>query len=378
MINKKVIISILIIMMSSTFAACSRMPEEAEDSGETISVNFTEDTSDASSEISEVEEKGTVVVIATGGTIAGQGESGKETGYTSGTITGESLVNSVDGLAEVANIEVIQVCNVNSDDITSKEWIKIANTINELSKNDNVDGFVIAHGTDTMEETAYFLNLTVKTDKPVVITGAMRPATALSADGPLNLYQAVCLAKSPEASGQGVLAVFSDHIYAARTLAKVSTYSVDAISSGETGCIGVMRNDTPYFYETTTKKHTLNSEFSVDGLETLGKVNIVYFNVDADPEILKYIAEKSQGIVIAGAGAGEFSEEYKEVIESLDIPVVISSRIDDGIITQDAVLCENTVAANNLSPQKAAILLRLALAQGMTDFDELVRIYAEY
>ena len=113
-------------------------------------------------------------------------------------------------------------------------------------------------------------------------------------------------------------------------------------------------------------------------MEKLGKVNIVYFNLDADPEILKDIAEKSQGIVIAGAGAGEFSEEYKEVIESLDIPVVISSRIDDGIITQDAVLCENTIAANNLSPQKAAILLRLALAQEITDFDELVRIYAEY
>ena len=378
MINKKFMIGIFIVMMAAVFAACSYKSEETGESNEVTAADLAYDTSDASSEIPEVEEKGTVVVLATGGTIAGQGESGKETGYTSGSIKVESLLNSVDGLADVANIEAIQICNVNSDDITSEDWIKLVDTINELSKNDNVDGFVITHGTDTMEETAYFLNLTVKTDKPVVITGSMRPATALSADGPLNLYQAVCLAKSPEASGQGVLAVFSDHIYAARTLAKVSTYSVDAISAGETGCIGVMRNDTPYFYETTTKQHTLDSEFSVDGLEELGKVNIVYFNVDADPEILKDIAEKSQGIVIAGAGAGEFSEEYKEVIKSLDIPVVISSRIDDGIITQDAVLCENTIAANNLSPQKAAILLRLALAQEITDFDELVRIYAEY
>ena len=378
MINKKFIIGIFIVMMSSAITACAYKSEETGESKEVTAEDLAEDASDASTEIPEIEEKGTVVVLATGGTIAGQGESGKETGYTPGSITVESLLNSVDGLADVANIEAIQICNVNSDDITSEDWIKLVDTINELSKNDNVDGFVITHGTDTMEETAYFLNLTVKTDKPVVITGSMRPATALSADGPLNLYQAVCLAKSPEASGQGVLAVFSDHIYAARTLAKVSTYSVDAISAGETGCIGVMRNDTPYFYETTTKKHTLDSEFSVDGLEELGKVNIVYFNVDADPEILKDIAEKSQGIVIAGAGAGEFSEEYKEVIKSLDIPVVISSRIDDGIITQDAVLCENTIAANNLSPQKAAILLRLALAQEITDFDELVRIYAEY
>lgn len=347
--------------------------------GENITQN---DTATASPEMSFdipfIDEAGTVVLLATGGTIVGQGEEGKETGYKSGSITGEALVESVPGLSDIANIEVIQVCNLNSDDITSREWIALANTINVLAANENVAGFVITHGTDTMEETAYFLNLTVKTDKPVILTGSMRPATALSADGPLNLYQAVCLARSEEAKGQGVLAVFADNIYSARTMMKTSTYSITAISAGETGCVGIMRNDTPYLYETTTKRHTLNSEFDIKGWHTLPKVSIVYFNVDADAELLKEIAKRSDGIVIAGAGAGEFSKDFIAAIDSMDIPVVISSRIDDGIITQDAVLCPNTIAANNLPPQKAAILLRLALATGIADFDNLIRIYSEY
>ena len=328
--------------------------------------------------IPEVTEKGTVVVLTTGGTIAGKGESDKETGYEPGQISGQDLIDSVEGLGDVANIEVVEVCDKNSDDITYEDWFNLVSIINEMASNDDIDGFVVTHGTDTMEETAYFLNLTIKTDKPVVITGAMRPVTSLSADGPINLYQSVCLAKSKEAIGKGVLCVFANNIYSARTLIKASTYSLTALSSGTTGCLGVMRNDTPYFYEESTKKHTTNSEFTIDGLDSLPSVNIVYFSVDSDPEILKTIASKSQGLVIAGAGAGEFSEEYIEIINGLSIPVVISSRVDDGIITQDAVLCSNSVAANNLSPQKAAILLKLAIASNIADFDNLVRIYSEY
>ena len=319
----------------------------------------------------------TVVILATGGTIAGSGEQGKETGYKSGSLTVESLVDAVPGLGDIANIEAIQVCNVNSDDITDAIWLELANTINELAKRDDVAGFVITHGTDTMEETAYFLNLTVKTEKPVVLTGSMRPATSISADGPMNLYQSVCVAASQEAVGKGVLTVFSDKIYAARSVTKMSTYDVMAISAGETGSIGIVRNNEVYFYEAPMKRHTLDSEFDVAGLERLPRVNVLYFSVDADPDILAYAASVSDGLVIAGAGAGEFSEKYIAVIDKLEIPVVVSSRIDDGLITQDAVLCENTVAANNLSPQKAAILLRLALLDD-PDFDGLVRVFSEY
>ncbi len=323
------------------------------------------------------EDKGKVIVLATGGTIAGVGEAGKSAGYKPGALTAEELLFAVPELSDVAEIQAIQVCNVNSDDITAPVWLQLANTINELAQDPDVKGFVITHGTDTMEETAYFLNLTVKTDKPVVLTGSMRPATSLSADGPMNLYEAVCVAASKEAVGMGVLIVFSDRIYGARAVTKTSTYSVMAIAAGETGAIGVVRDGAVFLYEQPSRKHTGATEFDVSGLTDLPKVSVLYFSVDADPELLRFAAEHSDGLVIAGAGAGEFSEKWIEIIKGLTIPVVISSRIDDGVITRDNLLCPNTVAANNLTPQKAAILLRLALL-GDVSQARLESLYLQY
>ncbi len=325
-----------------------------------------------------MENRKTVVILATGGTIAATGKKGKETGYTSGALSVSTLIDAVPGLGELANIETEQICNVNSDDITSEIWIRLADAINRMSKDDRIAGFVITHGTDTMEETAYFLNMTVKTDKPVVLTGSMRPSTAISADGPMNLYQSVCVAISEESRGKGVLVVFSNRIFSARSVKKMSTYNVMAISAGEAGCIGVIRDDKAVFHEAPVKKHTFDTEFSVKEGDRLPLVQILYFAVDSDPGILRYAVEHSEGIIIAGAGAGEYSQEYKEIISGLKIPVVISSRVNDGIITQDAVLCENTVASNNLSPQKAAILLRLALKDGIASKEELIRIFGSY
>ena len=320
---------------------------------------------------------GKVVVLATGGTIAGVGDAGKSAGYKPGTLTAEDLIGAIPELADVAKIEAVQVCNVNSDDITDTVWIELANKINELSKDPEIDGFVITHGTDTMEETAYFLNLTVKTDKPVVITGSMRPSTSISADGPMNLYESVCVAASRDAVGKGVLVVFSDLIFSARTVTKTSTYDVMAISARETGACGVVRDGAVYFYEQSVKRHTTDTEFDVSSISSLPKVSVVYFSVDMDPEILKYTAEHSDGIVIAGAGAGEFSEGYIEVIKDLKIPVVISSRIGDGIIIPANLLVEGTIAADNLPPQKAAVLLRLALTK-TKDAGKIQDMFFEY
>lgn len=358
---KKILSILICIAMIFAMAACSEQKEETSESKEPA----------------KVKEKNTVVLLATGGTIAGSGEQGKETGYKSGAVSIDSIVDAVPGIEDLANIEAVQVCNVNSDDITSEIWIDLANKINKYAKDPNVSGIVITHGTDTMEETAYFLNLTVKTDKPVVLTGSMRPSTATSPDGPNNLYQAVCVAASKEARGKGVMVAFSDMILSARSVMKASTYNVMAITAGDMGAMGIVRDDTPYFYEEPTKAHTTDSEFDVSKMTSLPDVAIQYFGVDADPDILKYAASHSDGIVIAGAGAGEFSEEYIDVIKGLSVPVVISSRIDDGIITQNAVLCENTIAANNLSPQKAAILLRLALTK-TSDQDKLIEIFSKY
>ena len=339
-------------------------------------------------EIPTITEDNTVCILATGGTIAGSGEEGKETGYKPGSISIDDLIKAVPGIDKVAHLQGIQVCNVNSDDMNSLVWWELAYTINKLAEDPKVSGFVVTHGTDTMEETAYYLNLTVKTDKPVVLTGSMRPATSISADGPMNLYQSVCVAASKDALNKGVMVVFSDMIYSARSVTKTSTFDVMAINGGSFGPIGVIRDNQPYFYQQTVKKHTVNSEFKISNEKTeLPWVGIVYFAVDMDANVLDYYFQTSscRGLVIAGAGAGEYSLSFKEKLmynmQYHNKPVVISSRIGEGIITQNAVLIPDTVAANDLSPQKAVILLRLALASGNSELvskESLIRIYGEY
>ena len=193
----------------------------------------------------------------------------------------------------------------------------------------------------------------------------------------MNLYEAVCVALSDEAVGKGVLVVFSDRLYDASSVTKSSTYNVMAISGGEMGAIGLVRDGVVYLYVSSEKKHTTGTEFDVTGLSVLPKVSILYFSVDADPMLLQFAAAHSDGLVIAGAGAGEFSQKWIEVINGLPIPVVISSRIEDGLITKDNLLCSNTVAADNLPPQKAAILLQLALT-GEVNQKRLEELYLQY
>ncbi len=324
-----------------------------------------------------IDKPGTVVVLATGGTIAGVGEKGKSTVYESGLVSADELLSEIPQIRDIANIRAFQFCNLNSDDITSEHWLSLVRLINRLAADPNVKGFVITHGTDTMEETAYFINLTAKTSKPIVLTGSMRPSTAFSADGPMNLYQAICVAADPRSVGRGVMLVFSDIIYSARSVVKASTYSVTAMSGGTFGAMGMIRDGELYFYEGTVKAHTLGSEFDVSKLTKLPRVAIVYSYTDADTGLFRYAAENFDGIVLAGAGAGEYSLKLKAEIERTKVPVVISSRIGEVMITQKMLICPSTIAANNLQPQKAALLLRLALTVTKNKA-ELIRIFSEY
>ena len=318
-----------------------------------------------------------VVVFATGGTIAGVGAAGKSTGYDSGQLGIEDLLNAVPQMADVATIESYQVCNVNSDDISAPIWIDLAKAIQQHAVRPEVDGIVVTHGTDTMDETAYFLNLVVKTDKPVVLTGSMRPSTATSADGPMNLYQAVVCAADRQSYGKGVQVVFSGRIYDARDVQKTSTHSVVSMSSGENGSRGIICDDLVVYTSETTRRHTLGTEFFVEGLTDLPKVSVLYFNVDADPALVRLAAEISDGLVIAGAGAGEFSKAFAEAIDEAKVPVVISSRVGSGVIPRGSKMCRGAVPANDLPPQKAAILLRLALTR-TTKLDQIRRMFEVY
>ena len=355
----------------------------SKESDEEEGYSFYQTKSGLSVTVSDSENKSlpTVAVLATGGTIAGSGAAGKTTNYTAGQLDVGSLVASAAGITEIANVRGVQVCNVGSDDITDKYWLTIVKTINEMAEDDSIDGFVITHGTDTLDETSYFLNLTVKTDKPVVITGAMRPSTATSADGPMNLYQSIALASNEKAKNRGSMVVFSDGIFGGRDCQKVSTHETDAFDSKDFGCLGYMVDSIPYFYNETTKLHTIETEFDVSKLEELPKVAVAYFTIDADASILDFYANNgAKGIVIAGAGAGCYSEAWNNKIlelESTGIPVIRCSRIGSGMITQDDYFVGNTAEGNDLAPQKATVLLRLALTV-TNDINEIQSIFDKY
>lgn len=312
--------------------------------------------------------KKSVVILATGGTIAGAGEPGENLGYKSGSISGADLVAAVPELSDIADVKVEQICNVNSDDITGEIWLQLSRRINELQQDASVDGIVITHGTDTMEETAFFLSLTVdgslssspRGPKPVILTGSMRPATAKEPDGPANLLGAVQAAAGfavdDDPPENFVWIYFGKDLFNARHVQKCS--ASDLMPMGEKFPGDGSSWDAP----------REKNFFNVSNLQRLPRVNVVYFSVDANPRILEFAASVSDGLVIAGAGAGEFSLEWAKALEKIDIPVVVATRINHGTVSlnQSLALAPDGVArvsAGELPPAKAAVLLRLALTQ---------------
>src|SRR5262245_6874166 len=220
--------------------------------------------------------KPNVVILATGGTIAGAAASGTQAGYQSGAVGIDSMVAGAPGITDLANIKGAQITNVSAQDMSFNIRLKVAKRINELAKSDAVDGIVITHGTDTMEESAFFLNLTVKTDKPVVMVGSMRPSTAVSADGPLNLYNAVGLAADPNAKGRGVLVVMNDQIHGAHSLTKTSTTAVQTFMSPVRGIVGTANYGKNDFFSSPTWKHTTQSEFDITHVTQMPRVDIIF------------------------------------------------------------------------------------------------------
>ena len=231
------------------------------------------------------QKKPNVVILATGGTIAGAAATGTQAAYTSGAVTIDAMIAAVPGIKDMANIKGEQISNVGSQDMSFEIMLKLAKRINALMKQNDVDGFVITHGTDTMEETAFFLNLVVKGDKPVVMVGSMRPSTAVSADGPLNLYNAVGVAIDPQARGRGVLVVMNDWIHAAHSLTKTSTTAVQTFMSPLRGVVGVANYGKNDFYNKPEWKHTSASEFDVNDVSKLPRVDIIFACADMPPDL---------------------------------------------------------------------------------------------
>jgi len=325
-----------------------------------------------------------IVILATGGTIAGAGASSTGSAYTSGQVKIEAMIDAVPNIRTLANLKGEQLANVGSQDMSVKVWLDLAKRINELLKSKDCDGVVITHGTDTQEETAYFLNLTVKSDKPVVLTGSMRPSTALSADGPLNMYNAVALAANPAAKGYGVMVVMNDEIHAAKDVKKMYSTPVQTFQSPQEGMIGTVIFGDILFFHKPHGRNTINSEFSVEGVTSLPRVDIVYGCADMSPDLIDIMVKAgAKGIVIAGVGDGNMNAGTLEAAKratAKGIPVVRATRVPIGaVLIKGEVVDEDygTVSSDELNPQKARILLMLALLKERSR-EDLQRLFIEY
>lgn len=319
-------------------------------------------------------------ILATGGTIAGTGSSATGTSYRAGQIAISDLINAVPELKNIAQITGEQIVKIGSQDMTDEVWLKLAHHLNRLLKRTDVDGVVITHGTDTMEETAFFLNLVLKSNKPVILTGAMRPSTSLSADGPLNLYNAVIAAGAPESAGKGVLIVMNGSILGAHAATKMNTIDVQTFQAPNSGPLGYVFNGKVHYNQTTDKIHTTQSVFDVTDLNALPKVGIVYSYSNVEANALDALIDNSyQGIIHAGVGNGNIHKNlFPKLIQASGngILVVRSTRVPTGPTTPDAEIDDSKygfIASQELNPQKARILLMLALTR--THERQLIQSY---
>ena len=324
-----------------------------------------------------------IAVIGTGGTIVSSGANATQmTGYSITDADIHTIMTALPELNDIAEIATFSVFNIGSSNIKLSNWLELVCLINKLSK-ENFDGFVVTHGTDTMEETAYFLNLVTKSDKPVILVGAMRPATAISADGPMNLLEAVRVASSPEAKGKGVMIVMSDEINGARDVTKTNTTNPATFKSPELGAMGYVSGNKVRFYKQSTKRHTTNSEFDVSKLETLPRVDIIYSHVDDDRIMADAaVAAGAKGIIHAGTGNGSIANPTMEGLKDAvakGVVVVRSARVPNGATTVSLPMWTKAgfLESDTLNPQKARLLLQLALTKTQ-DPKEIQRMFDQY
>ena len=345
-------------------------------------INMTAQAAEAGKDVGTATNLPRILVLATGGTIAGQADPRATGAYKSGQITAEQLVQSVPGLDKLATFSAEQISSIGSQDMNDKVWFALARRIQQALDKNEADGVVVTHGTDTLEETAFFLDNVLHGDKPVVIVGSMRPATAVSADGPGNLYEAVQVAADPRSRGRGVMAVLNDKIEGARSVTKTNTTSIETFGSANGGPIGYV--DTAggirFMAQGSGPKRT---PYELPTSEQLPRVEIVYShaNMDAVP-IEDAISHGARGIVLAGVGDGNTSKQALDALEMAakkGIVVVRSTRVRSGFVTRNVEVDDDKngfVVSEDLSPQKARVLTQLLIASGVTAPAELQRAFA--
>lgn len=308
-----------------------------------------------------------VVVVATGGTIAMKLDP--DTGNPVPAVTGEELVSAVPEIKDIAKIEVVEFSNIPSDYMTPKRWINLSKTVNEVLNKDDVAGVVITHGTDTLEETAFFLDLTLKSEKPVVCIGAQRSASADDSDGPRNLLNAVKIVTSPKANGKGVMLALNHYINAARPVTKTHTSNVQTFKSGDYGYLGYVDKDKVIFYHKPLRRQ----KFELP--DKLPEVDLISMYPGANGDHVRYAVEKGvKGIVVSGYGWGNVNDSMYEAIKFAienNVPVAMSTRVYNGRVLPvygfkggGATLKDiGVVFTDDLTPWKARIVFMLALSQ---------------
>ena len=332
-------------------------------------------------------ERPTIRIIATGGSIAGVGPDRLD--YILYTELGEHLTieQSLDRIPEVGGIALVRsedLVSVGSTAIGPPEWLRLSQRINQVFQEEtDVTGVVVTHGTATLEEISYFLHLTVKSPKPVVVTGAMRPPTALGTDADLNLLDAVRIAACPEAGAKGVLTVLNNEVQCAREVTKANTFRVETFRPNELGFLGYADSDGQVvFYRTPLRKHTTETPFNVAALSSLPRVDVVYAYAGADGLLVEAVRDnRSNGLVLAGFGGGSYPPEvFAAAAEAVrdGIPVVLATRATAGRVIMTPRKEElGFIVCDNLLPQKARILLMLGLTVTQ-ERSELQRMFNEY
>jgi len=330
--------------------------------------------------------KNNVVVVATGGTIAGAGASSTNSAtYTAAKVPVDALLNAVPQIQNLANVTGVQALQVASESITDKELLSLARQVNDLLKKPDVNGVVITHGTDTLEETAFFLNLVIHSDKPIVVVGSMRPPSALSADGPLNLYSAIALAADDTAKGKGVLVMMNDSIFAARDVTKSINIHTDAFDS-QWGALGTVVEGKTYWFRNVAKRFNKQSEFNIEQIQgdKLPLVQIVYGSGNMLPDAYNaYAKAGAQAIINAGTGNGSVAGYLVPTLTNLQqqgVQIIRASRVPKGFVLRNAEQPDDKygwVVAHDLNPQKAKILTALALTK-TKDPKQIQRMFWEY
>ncbi|KAB8295326.1 hypothetical protein EYC80_007228 [Monilinia laxa] len=313
-----------------------------------------------------------ITVFATGGTIAGSSSSNTATtGYTAGAVGILTLLNAVPEALNISNVAGVQIANVGSEDVTASILLNLSKKINQVICNDDtMSGAVITHGTDTLEESAFFLDATVNCNKPVVIVGSMRPSTAISADGPFNLLEAITVGVSPKAVGRGALVVLNDRIVSAYYVTKTNANTMDTFKAVEQGNLGALISNTPYFFYPPVEP-TGKIAYDVSNVTEIPRVDIIFSNQDMHNDTLyNAVSSGAKGIVIAGAGAGGVSTSFnyavEDVINRFNIPVVQSTRAPFGEVPLSDISSDTAthIASGYLNPQKSKVLLGILLALG--------------